>query len=346
MTERSERLAGFLTAGEAYYITEENSVRYYSGFAGEGKLLVTREECILFTDSRYTEAAERIDGLRVFDIARGMENGFPKSIKKIYLSEQNISLAAYKSLQKLLPEVEFASDGGKIAQGRMIKSVAELALIREASNISEKAYIELLNSVKEGVTEKELAFEYEWLVRKAGAQGLSFDVIAASGPNSSMPHATVTDRVLQRGDFITFDLGCVVDGYCSDMTRTVALRTCSDKQREIYDIVLSAQLAGLKAVYAGNTCRAADAAARDVIAAAGYGAYFGHSLGHGVGLAVHEAPNLSPKSDFLLEENMVVTVEPGIYLPGEFGVRIEDLVVVGSEKCEILTKNSKELMII
>lgn len=346
MTKRAEKLAARLAADEAYYITEENSVRYYSGFAGEGRLLVTAEACILFTDSRYTEAAERIEGLSVFDIAKGTENGVPSAVNKLYLSEADISLAAYKNLQKLLPQVEFLPDRGQIAQGRMQKSPEELKLIAAASEISEHAYLQVLNFVKPGVSEKALAFEYEWLCRKAGAQGLSFDVIAASGPNSSMPHATVTDRCLENGDFITFDLGCVVEGYCSDMTRTVALGSCSDEMREVYAVVLQAQLAGLAQVRSGTACRAADAAARSIIAEAGYGEYFGHSLGHGVGLAVHEAPNLSPKSDFTLEENMVVTVEPGIYLPGKFGVRIEDLVVAQAEKCEILTKNSKELLII
>lgn len=346
MTVWAEKLAARLAADEAYYITEEKSVRYYSGFAGEGRLLVTRKQCILFTDSRYTEAAGRIDGLTVFDIANGMENGFPPEIRKIRLSEQNISLAAYKNLEKLLPTVEIITDDGVIAKGRMQKNAHELALIRAASKIAEQSYLEVLNFVKPGVSEKAIAFEFEWLCRKAGTEGLSFDMIVASGPNSSMPHATVTERLVESGDFITFDFGCVVEGYCSDMTRTIAVGHVSEEKRKVYDIVHAAQLAGLAQIKSGVMCKAADAAARDVIANAGYGEYFGHSLGHGVGLAVHELPNLSPKSEFVLEENMVVTVEPGIYLPGKFGVRIEDLVVVGKEKCEILTKNAKELLII
>ncbi len=344
--ERIQKLTQNLTEDAAYYITDEKSVRYYTGFAGEGSLLVTKDRSILFTDSRYTEAAQRCAVITVYDVADGLERGFPDTVKTVMLQEEKISYSAFKRLASLLPAVKFVSDDGAIAKGRMIKDEGELVLIRRASAIAEAAYEEMLNFVKVGVTEKALAFEFEWLCRRAGAQAMSFDMIAASGPNSSMPHATVTDRALQNGDFITFDFGCVYDGYCSDMTRTVALGSCSDEQREIYGIVQKAQQAGLDSVRAGVLCKDADAVARDVIRAAGYGAFFGHSLGHGVGLEVHEAPNLSPKSDFVLEENMVVSVEPGIYLPGKFGVRIEDLVVVGAQNCEILTKNSKELRII
>ncbi len=344
--ERIQKLVQHLQPDTAFYITDEHSVRYYSGFAGEGSLLITPTKNVLFTDSRYTEAAQRCPGIEVYDVAGGMEKGFPAGVKRVMLSEGKITLAAYKRLQKILPGVEFASDEGKITKGRMVKDEEELACIRRASSIAEAAYEEMLNMVKVGVTERELAFHFEWLCRRSGAEGMSFDMIAASGPNSSMPHATVSDRALQNGDFITFDFGCIYNGYCSDMTRTVALGHCSDAQREIYTIVQKAQQTGLESVRAGVACKDADAAARKVILDAGYGSYFGHSLGHGVGLEVHEAPNLSPKSECVLEENMVVSVEPGIYLPGKFGVRIEDLVVVGAQNCEILTKNTKELRII
>lgn len=344
--ERIQKLIRHLKPDAAYYITDENSVRYFCGFAGEGSLLVTADACVLITDSRYTEAAQRCEGIAVYDIAGGMEKAFPGSVKTVMLREDAITLSAYKRLKALYPDIEFAPDNGCIAKARMVKDESELECIRRASAIAEAAYEEMLNLVQVGITEKELAFEFEWLCRRAGAQGMSFDMIAASGPNSSMPHATVTDRALQNGDFITFDFGCIYEGYCSDMTRTVALGSCSDTQREIYEIVKRAQQAGLDSVRAGVACKDADAAAREIIKAAGYGAYFGHSLGHGVGLEVHELPNLSPKSEFVLEENMVVSVEPGIYIPGKFGVRIEDLVVCGRQNCEILTKNSKELRII
>ncbi len=346
MIQRIEKLRKQLQAKEAYYITDEKCVRYFSGFDGEGKLLVTADSAILITDFRYTEAAEKLDGIRVYDIAGGLKGAFPTDLEQIKICEEAISLAAYNRLKETLPQTAFVSDDGAIAQVRMVKDASELSEIRRASAIAESAYENLLNLVRVGVTERELAFEFEWLCRKAGAEGLSFSTIVASGENSSMPHALVTDRALQNGDFITFDFGCIYQGYCSDMTRTVALGSCSDEMRKIYSIVLQAQLAGLEAVRAGAVCNAADAQARKIIEDAGYGKYFGHSLGHGVGLQVHELPNLSPKSKFVLQANMVVSVEPGIYLPGKFGVRIEDLVVVGLEKCEILTKNSKELCII
>ena len=346
MNNRILKLTENLKPDAAYYISDEKCVRYYSGFSGEGSLLVTAEKSVLFTDFRYTEAAERLDGIEVYDVAGGMEKGFPTFVKNVLLCESQITLSLFKKLQALLPEVEFISDDGAIANTRMVKDEEELNLIRRASDIAENAYEEMLNMVKVGVTEKQLAFEFEWLCRRAGAEAMSFDMVAASGPNSSMPHALVTDRALQSGDFITFDFGCVYNGYCSDMTRTVALGKCSDEQREIYQIVLEAQMAGLAQVHAGVLCKDADAAARNVIKKAGYGKCFGHSLGHGVGLKVHEAPNLSSKSELVLKENMVVTVEPGIYIPGKFGVRIEDLVVVGKQNCEILTKNCKDLLII
>ncbi len=346
MNGRIQALTKSLSKTEAYYITDEKCVRYYSGFAGEGTLLVSPDACVLFTDSRYTEAAGKQTDAQVYDTAGGLKNGIPSGIERIMICEQHITLAQHNHLKTLLPEIEFAPDAGVILQSRIIKEKAELAAIKKASSIAEFAYENLLNHVRVGVTENELAMEFEWMCRKSGAEGLSFDMIVASGPNSSMPHATTTDRALVRGDFITFDFGCVYDGYCSDMTRTVALGCCSDAQREVYDIVLSAQLAGLAAVKAGASCSSVDASARNVIAAAGYGENFGHALGHGVGLDIHEMPNLSPKSNIILQDGMVVTVEPGIYLPGEFGVRIEDLVVVNGFECEILTKNSKELRII
>ena len=346
MNARVQTLMQSLADTEAYYITDAKCVRYYSGFSGEGTLLVSPCGCVLFTDSRYTEAAGKETDIRIYDIAGGLKNGFPEGVSHIKICEQHITLAYYNRLKSLFPDTEFSSDEGAILKGRLIKDAAELDCIKKASSIAEMAYENLLDRIRVGVTEKELALAFEWMCRKNGAEGMSFDMIVASGPHSSMPHATVTDRALERGDFITFDFGCVYNGYCSDMTRTVALGCVTDEQQKVYDTVLRAQLAGLSAVKAGALCSAADAAARDVIASAGYGQYFGHSLGHGVGMDVHEGPNLSPKSEATLQDGMVVTVEPGIYLPGKFGVRIEDLVVVNGQKCEILTKNSKDLRII
>ena len=215
-----------------------------------------------------------------------------------------------------------------------------------AQRIAERALDEILREIKPGMTEREIAARLQYLMLYYGAERMSFDPIVASGPNGSMPHAVPTDRKIRAGEFITMDFGCVCEGYCSDMTRTVAVGEVSGEQRRIYEIVLAAQQAGIAAARAGVTGAAVDGAARRVIDEAGYGAYFGHSFGHSVGVEIHEAPNATPSNDEPLPAGAVISAEPGIYLPGKFGVRIEDVIVLGKDGCTDLTLADKSLIVL
>ena len=226
----------------------------------------------------------------------------------------------------------------------MIKTEQELEYLAMAESIGDKAFMKMLDIIKPGMTELEVAAELEYLLKKEGGEGLAFSTIIASGVNSSMPHAIPGDKKLEVGDFITMDFGCKYKGYCADMTRTVVLGKANEKQKEIYNIVLKAQLAALDAIKAGIPGKAVDKVARDIIEEAGYGAYFGHGLGHSVGLFIHEGPRLSMKEETILQPNMTETVEPGIYLPGFGGVRIEDMVVITENGYKNLAQSPKELI--
>jgi Xaa-Pro aminopeptidase len=233
-----------------------------------------------------------------------------------------------------------------IARMRIIKTANEVENIRTAQRITEEALSETLKLINDRITEKDLALELEYRMRKKGADGISFDLITISGKKTSMPHGVPGDRKIQKGDFITMDFGVIYQGYCSDMTRTVALGHATEEMKKVYDTVLQAQLAGIAATKAGVTGKQIDAAARQVITDAGYGDYFGHGYGHSLGMEVHESPNCNPKGETPMAENMVTSAEPGIYLPGKFGVRIEDVVVFTKDGCEILTASPKNLIII
>jgi len=234
----------------------------------------------------------------------------------------------------------------QISSFRSIKEPYELERMRMAQKITDKAFKDVLKRIHVGMTEKELAAELVYCLLKNGGEGLSFEPIVVSGPNTSLPHGVPGDRRLKEGDFITMDFGALYQGYCSDMTRTVALGYATDEMRRVYDTVLKAQLAGIEASRAGVTGREIDAAARQVIAEAGYGEYFGHGYGHCLGMEVHELPSCSPGGERIMEENMVSSAEPGIYLPGKFGVRIEDVVIFQANGCENITHSPKNLIII
>ncbi len=227
---------------------------------------------------------------------------------------------------------------------RMKKTEYEVQAVTKAQRIAEKALDHILGFIKEGVTEREIALELDFFMLKNGAEDISFETIAISGANTSKPHGVPTDKRVQNGDFITMDYGAVINGYHSDMTRTVAVGEVGDEQVKIYNTVLQAQLKALSVLKAGIKCADADAAARDLIKAEGYGDYFRHSTGHGVGLEIHAKPNLSPLSKQVLEVGNIVTVEPGIYIPGKFGVRIEDMATITKNSCVNLTKSTKELV--
>lgn len=349
---------------DALIITDRYNVNYLTKYMGDtGFVLATKEKSYLLTDSRYIErAANETKDCEAIDIK---SDGYSKTIKilieqlfitnnktndskmlKIGFENKSISYEQFKAFNDRLSDIAILVElNDELNKLRMIKDDNELECIASAEAIGDKAFQEIIKYIKPGMTEKEIALQLEYTMKKLGADGLSFDTICASGENSSMPHATPTDRVVKDGDFLTMDFGCIYNGYCSDMTRTVFIgKEPSDKQLDVYNIVLNAQLSSLKAIKPGVKCCDVDKIARDIIKEAGYGDYFGHGLGHSVGLFIHEEPRLSPKCDTILEVGMTVTVEPGIYLPREFGVRIEDLVVVTENGYRNLATSEKELI--
>lgn len=344
-------------------IDHPSNLYYYTGFTGgEAMFLMpvnmdvmsTNDsvEGYVITDSRYYEQVEKeCEGLSLVKLER---NGFSATIKSLLhenkkikiLLEDSMNLAQYMKLKENCPNGMFALGSNWIGMPRMIKDPEELAKIEKAEEIGDAAFTHLLDILKPGVSEREVALELEFFMKRQGASKLSFDTIVASGPNSSMPHAQVTDRKLQKGDFVTMDFGCVYQGYCSDMTRTVAIGTVTEEMKKVYQIVLDANLRAMEQIAVGKRCSEIDAVARDYIREQGYGEYFGHGLGHGVGLDIHEEPRFSPKCDVITRENMVITDEPGIYLPGQFGVRIEDLVVVKEDGYRKLSQSEKKLIVL
>lgn len=345
-------------------LTDGYNIDYLSGYKGHtGVVLILNKDYFILTDSRYTEQAEKeAKEFKCIDI--GIE-GYSKTIKKILqekyvisndanktninigFEDKNIAYSQYKAFTEAFGEmVTLIELGDEINMLRRIKSDEEVDLIAKAEAIGDEAFNHIINFMEVGMTEKQVALELEYAMKNLGADGLSFDTIVASGSNSSMPHAVPTDKIIEDGDFVTLDFGCIYKGYCSDMTRTVYMGDeLTEKQLDVYTTVLNAQKAALKAIKPGMVCSDIDKIAREYIAQAGYGEYFGHGLGHGVGLYIHEEPRFSPKCDTVLEPGMVLSVEPGIYIPGEFGVRIEDLIVVTEEGYANLAKSPKVLIL-
>jgi Xaa-Pro aminopeptidase len=338
----------------AFICSTENRL-YFTGFASSaGYLLATKRGSVFLTDSRYIEAARnKIKSCDVVEL-KSMKEQLPGicaqlGCRSLYVEAQRMTLHAFRNLEEILNGIGMNADNtldNIICSIRSIKSGFEIKRIKTAQAIAERAFEHILKFIIPGVSEREIALELDYFMLREGAHGLSFETIAVSGENSSMPHGTASQRKIKNGDFITMDFGAVFDGYHSDMTRTVAVGDVSRKHREVYNTVLNAQKAALEAIKEGVACAAADAAARDIITAAGYGEYFRHSTGHGVGVEIHEEPSLSPTRQEVLRAGNIVTVEPGIYLPGEFGVRIEDMVAVTKDGCENLTSCPKELIIV
>lgn len=336
---------------DAVIITDPYNMRYYSGFTGgEGCYYVSHSSCALLTDSRYTLwARSECEPDEVYTVA---DRGFAKlnefidkdGVKKLGLEGSNLSYDDYMTYIDRLNAAEVVSVKDELTGPRMIKTAEEIDNIAKAEAIGDEAFEYILSILKPGMTEKEVAMELEMYMRSNGADALSFEVIAASGLNSARPHATPSDKKLEYGDFLTMDFGCVYKGYCSDMTRTVVIGRADEKQGDIYKLVLEAQMLAINNLRAGITGKCADAYARDVITKAGYGDYFGHGLGHSLGLYIHEEPRLSMREDRILEPGMVVTVEPGIYIEGFGGVRIEDVVVIEDNGVRNLTGSPKELI--
>ena len=338
---------------DALLITDPFNLRYLSGFrGGEGVLYLSEKQCVLITDSRYTEAAEKETDFTVIEENAGHKRGqiLQECMEQdgaglIGYEDEDLRCRAFSELIEHLPKVKIWKPlGQKVNDLRRIKSPEELACLEKAEAIGDAAFADILQILHAGMTEKEIAAELEYRMKKHGADGLSFSTIVASGVHSSMPHAIPTDKPAESGDFVTMDFGCTWEGYCSDMTRTVVIGKADERQKELYALVQAAQQNCLDHLHAGMTGKEADAFARDLIRDAGYGAQFGHGTGHGVGLFIHENPRISPQDDTVLQENMVETVEPGVYIPGFGGVRIEDMVVITKEGHRNLAHSPKELL--
>ncbi len=344
--KRVEALRESILTNEGLYINSRANIFYYSGFTSEdARLVITPKECLLFTDSRYTiQAKNQARDFAVCDIGDLEKIIKDIGVESLGFEEDYLTVKELYKLNKIAQKVFPA--GTKISNPRRVKDKKEISKIAAAEALGDAAFSYIIERIKPGISEHEIALDLEYFMRKNGAEGLSFETIAASGKRSAMPHGVASDKQIEKGDFLTLDFGCVLDGYCSDMTRTVIIGAPSIRQREIYDIVLNAQMTACEKISEGMECRVVDAVARDIIANGGFGDNFGHSLGHSVGIEIHETPNLSPKSEDILVPGNVVTVEPGIYIEDFGGVRIEDLVVIGEKNTVNLTKSPKELIII
>jgi Xaa-Pro aminopeptidase len=352
--QRMKRVRAILAGRglDALLVTCPENRRYLSGFTAEdvgisesaGALLVLRKEAILLTDGRYeVQARDEAPDWRLIIYRRGLAHALKnlmhdRSVHNLAYEPDYLSCRRFEAIKKVLPETEFVSLGGRIETMRSIKSSSEIESLKKAIAAAEKVLGGICIEIGPGMTEKEIAWRIiEGLWRHA--DGPSFSPIVASGPNAALPHAVPTDRPIQEGEPVLIDMGARLGGYCSDMTRTIFLGEPRSPFREIYIIVRMAQIAAQEALKAGLTGKHVDQVARDVIKDAGYGPRFVHSLGHGVGLAVHEAPTLSQRSRKKLRPGMVVTVEPGIYLPDQGGVRLENMALVEADGATILSKN-------
>ena len=355
MTDRLGRMVARLPEKEldGILISAPENRQYLSGFTGSaGYLFIAKEQAVLVTDSRYTEqATNQAPDYEVVQVRGGwdwlVELLKKSGVQRLGFESQQMTVATYNNLLDALKEdadakkVSLVAASGLAEEQRVFKDDGELVSLQRAIDASDAAMEAVCPTIKEGMTEREVAWRMEMAMRDFGADGISFDSIVASGPNGAMAHHRPSDRQIQKGEPIVIDMGARVGGYCSDITRTVLVGEPDDTFRKIYDIVLGAQLTAINTVRPGMTGEECDGLSRDVIAQAGYGENFGHSLGHGVGLAVHENPRVSPKSTDSLEPDMVFTVEPGIYVSGWGGVRIEDIVVLGEQGATPLSKASK-----
>lgn len=352
-----EQLKSFLNKNEAALIMSEENVSYFTSFhSSNGYLIVARDKSYFLTDSRYVEAArEKIKNVDEILLLKSMKDDLYRlidktGVKKLHIESDRISVSKYASIKKSTESrQDIICDGkldGAINAIRDKKNSAQINSIIKAQRIAEKAFEHILKFISTEKTEKDIALELDYFMLKNAAQAISFETIAVSGKNSSMPHGVPSDKRIESGDFITMDFGAVVDFYHSDMTRTVAVGEVSSEQIEVYETVLEAQLKAIDSIKAGKICKDIDKTARDIISKKGYGDNFGHGLGHGVGVEIHEAPSLNPSSDYVLREGNIITVEPGIYLPGEFGVRIEDMGAVTTDGFDNFTLSEKKLIIL
>lgn len=326
------------------------NVRYLSGFTGDGFLLVTQQAATLFTNFLYEEHAQRqAKGCEIVTLSSALKltDALPARLPgavRLGFEDDYVTVAGQRTLAEALPGGEYAPLGGLPERVRRIKDAQEIDCLARAQSITARAFVQILPSIREGLTERALVRIIENALFDLGSEKVAFDTIACAGPNGSLPHAEPSDRPIQTGELITMDFGARVDGYCADMTRTVAMGRVSEELRRMYDTVLTAQLLSLDAIKPGVACCVVDGIARAHIDGAGYEGRFGHSLGHSVGLQIHEGPGLSSRDETPLAEGMSMTVEPGIYVPGVGGVRIEDMVMVVEGGCRNLTDAPKQLI--
>ena len=341
---------------DAMLLTGEANRFYAAGFHSsgtDGAALVTRSKNYYFTDARYTEAAGRVlrdAELRQTRAGRGYaallaEVAEEEGLQRIGFEDGCMTVREYETYRAAVP-CQWIPATHLPGELRMVKDAEELEAMEGAQRIAERALADILQEIRPGVTEKEIAARLQYLMLHYGASDMSFDPIVVSGPNGSLPHGVPSEKKIGAGEFVTMDFGCIYRGYCSDMTRTVAVGHATEEMRRVYETVLAAQLAGIEKAAAGVAGRDVDAAARAVIEAAGYGPYFTHSFGHGVGVEIHEAPNASPLYEKPLPAGAVISAEPGIYLPGRMGVRIEDVILLTEDGCRNLTHAPKELLIL
>ncbi|WP_088548319.1 M24 family metallopeptidase [Paenibacillus aquistagni] len=337
---------------EAIWIASEINRRYMTGFTGSsGYVLITKDRAILLTDFRYmTQAPEQAAGFEVIQHGKVTDTLkellHDNGIKTLAMEQDHVSYASFVQYQEELAPVELVPTSGIIENLRRIKDQSEIQILKEAAELADRTFSHILSYLKPGVSEMDIALEMEYFMRKNGATSSSFDTIVASGERSALPHGVASERIIKGNEFVKLDFGAYYKGYCSDITRTVFLGTPTDKHKEIYNIVLESQLHALEHIRPGMTGKEADALSRDIIEKHGYGPNFGHSLGHGIGMEIHESPNLAKTSDMVLAPGHVVTVEPGIYVPGFGGVRIEDDIVITENGIEIITHSTKELLLL
>ena len=343
---RTENLDGFI-------VTNPFNRRYLSGFTGtSGHLVITANSSELITDFRYVEqASQQAPNFTVIRHERDIlecvgEQVKKQGVKRLAFEQNDVTYALFQKLAGFTEGIELVPVEGIIEELRLIKTPEEIAIIKDAAHIADQAFAHILEFIKPGVTERQVSNELEFTMRRLGATASSFDTIVASGLRSALPHGVATDKCIQSGELVTLDFGAYYQGYCSDITRTISVGKPEPKLEEIYSIVLKAQLNGVQNVGPGMSGKEADALTRELIREAGFAEYFGHGTGHGVGLEIHEGPTLSPRGEQRLKPGMVVTVEPGIYVPGLGGVRIEDDVVITEQGCNVLTSSPKEFIIL
>ncbi len=355
---RLDRIRGQLAAHglDALLITGEYAEAYALDFRGEGVILLSGDCCHYYTDSRYLESASgQLSGCCEIHCVGGGKTHVDlataeirrQGLRRVGYQDEVMTLRAHRRWRGALgEETELVPAGDLVLSLRAAKDGEELARMRRAQAITDQTFQEILNDLRPGVTEREIAARITCCQMRLGARCNSFDPIVVSGPKGSLPHGIPGERTLRGGEFVTMDFGCMVEGYCSDMTRTVALGQPTEEMERVYQTVLEAQRAGIAAARAGLRGCDVDAAGRAVIEAAGYGPYFGHSFGHSLGLEIHESPNFSPSCEDIIPAGAVLSAEPGIYLPGRFGVRIEDVICLTEDGCEDITGAPKELIVL